>query len=271
LPSSFRTAERVAKIAEKPVPNVSSSEEDSPSREASSAQRVCYRGPQRVLRTAVSSMACSEDFGPMMQREARRRRFYEAALGAFLGDGLAWNWTIWKLFFPTFVPILDFIHAIQYLYAAAMAAARDEAAGWADYLRLATLCWQGQVQAAIERLAAACRERGIDPQQRLADDDPCKPLVDAVRYLSNNARRMDYPRYRRLGLPVTSAPMESLIKQLNQRVKGTEMFWDDPAGAEAILQVRAAALSDDDRLGRYLARRPGQVFVRRPPTPKTAA
>jgi len=43
---------------------------------------------------------------------------------------------------------------------------------------------------------------------------------------------MDYPRYRRLGLPVTSAPMESLVKQINTRVKGTEIFWDDPDGAD---------------------------------------
>ena len=36
--------------------------------------------------------------------------------------------------------------------------------------------------------------------------------------------------------------MESLVKEMNYRVKGTEMFWNDPEGAEAILQVRAAAL-----------------------------
>ena len=74
---------------------------------------------------------------------------------------------------------------------------------------------------------------------------------------------MDYPRYRRLGLPVTSAWMESLVKEVNYRVKGTEMFWNDPEGAEAILQVRAAARCDDDRLTRYLSTRPGCVHVRR--------
>ena len=46
--------------------------------------------------------------------------------------------------------------------------------------------------------------------------------------------------------------MESLVKEMNCRVKGTEMFWNHPQGAEAILQVRAAALSDDDRLSKYL-------------------
>ena len=81
---------------------------------------------------------------------------------------------------------------------------------------------------------------------------------------------MNYPSYRRQGLPVTSSPMESLIKQINLRVKGTEMFWDDPDGAEALLQVRAAALSDDGRLEDYLDKRPGYPFVRRT-TPATTA
>jgi len=57
---------------------------------------------------------------------------------------------------------------------------------------------------------------------------------------------LDDPRYRREGLPSSSALLESLIQQFNQRVKGSEKFWTDPR-AEAVLQVRAAYLSDDDR------------------------
>ena len=44
--------------------------------------------------------------------------------------------------------------------------------------------------------------------------------------------------------------MESLIKQFNRRVKGTEKFWLEQ-GVEAVLQVRAAYLSEDDRADRY--------------------
>jgi hypothetical protein len=49
------------------------------------------------------------------------------------------------------------------------------------------------------------------------------------------------------------APVESVIKQLNRRVKGTEKFWLT-GGAEAILQVRAAYLSEDGRAERYWSR-----------------
>ena len=56
--------------------------------------------------------------------------------------------------------------------------------------------------------------------------------------------------------------VESLIKEFNYRVKGTEKFWDNPEGAEAILQLRAAVLSDDDRLRTYIENRPGNAFRR---------
>lgn len=256
LPTTFRTTARVATIAEKPVPN----DDVSPGDET---RRVLYQGPKRVLRTVLASMASSDDFGPMMEREARRRRFFESPRRAFVGDGLPWNWTIWKNHFRSFIPILDFIHAIQYVFDAAMCLADNEADGWDAYVHSITLCWQGRVDDVIRQWTEACRNRGLDIEAKLADDDRNKPLVDAVRYLTNNRSRMDYPTYRRLGLPVTSSPMESLVKQINLRVKGTEMFWDDPAGAEAILRLRAASLSDDGRLDRHLATRPGCPFVRR--------
>jgi len=256
LPTSFQTAEKVAEIAEKPVlqvalPNVP--EED----------RVKYRGPQRILRTAIASMANSKKFGLKMSREARRRRLYEARRRAFIADGLAWNWTIWKEHFSSFTPILDFIHAIEYVFTASAALHANDQERWTSYTRYITLCWQGKVSTVIEELTDACIELGVDLAGELTDDDPHKPVTDAIRYLTNNQSKMDYPSYRRQGLPVTSAPMESLVKQINLRVKGTEMFWEDPEGAEAILQLRAATLSEDGRLQSYLDRRPGCQFVRR--------
>lgn len=89
-------------------------------------------------------------------------------------------------------------------------------------------------------------------------------IARTITSLETNRTRMDYPEYHRQGLPVTTAWMESLVKEINYRAKRTEMFWNNPEGAEAILQVRAAALSDDDRLIRHLRTRPGCPFTRRP-------
>ena len=97
----------------------------------------------------------------------------------------------------------------------------------------------------------------------MSDQDPRAVVQRAVTYLTNNQKRMDYPAYRQQGLPVSTAMVESLIKEVNHRVKGTEKFWNRPEGAENILQVRAAALCDDDRLSQWILNRTGSYFYRR--------
>lgn len=262
LPHTFRRVAHVAQIAEMAVFAGVFPENREETREASWA---IYEGPQRVLRTCISSMACSDDFGEQMHREAERRRFPEAVRRVFIGDGLAWNWSIWRQHFPTFTPILDFIHAIQYLYAAAAAWESEDPARWARYLELAEAAWQGRIDEVVAAIHSELRNRGIAEPAELSADHPLRPLADAARYFSNNRERMNYPLYRRQGLPITSSPIESLIKQINHRVKGTEMFWLQPVGAEAILQIRAASLSEDGRLQDYLRHRPGYPLTRRPP------
>jgi len=257
LPPAFADPQRVAKLAEKEAPpEISAVPALSPPGEKA------WR-PQRLVRSCLSSMAEAAVFGRQMKREADCRRFPEASARAFVGDGLPWNWSVWKHYFSEFVPILDFIHALSYLYAAALAMHPEFSLAWSCYLRMARACWQGRVTEVVEELKGWLAPYGLDDTAKLDDKDSRKPIVDAARYLRNNRSRMDYPQYRRLGLPVTSALMESLVKEVNYRVKGTEMFWNDPQGAEAILQVRAAALCDDDRLEHYLRTRPGCAYVRR--------
>jgi hypothetical protein len=94
--------------------------------------------------------------------------------------------------------------------------------------------------------------------------DPRRLVAEALSYLKNNQQRMDYPRYRQEGLPITSSLVESLVGEFNSRVKARNKFWNraEAAGAETILQVRAAVLSDDDRLSCHFANRPGSPYRR---------
>ena len=91
--------------------------------------------------------------------------------------------------------------------------------------------------------------------------DPSEVLRLTIGYPANNQPRRDYPRYRRAGLPICSGLIESLIKQFNRRVKGSEKFWN-PTQAETILQLRAAYLCEDDRRARQLKNRTLSPFRR---------
>jgi hypothetical protein len=179
-----------------------------------------------------------------------------------VADGQAYNWTIHHGYFPDFVPIVDLLHVVCYLFGAAQAVA-VEGTCWPSYVQWLRACWQGRVSEVIDALAAAQDRLGRPPPgEPLEATDPRRVLAESLTYLQNNASRMDYPRYRRSGLPTTSSLVESLVGEFNARVKGRSKFWNRPAGAEAILQVRAAILSEDDRWDRYFAERPGRPYRR---------
>lgn len=229
--------------------------------------------PERLFRTSLSSMCESNAFGRTMAAEADSRGFYAASKQAFVADGLPYNWTIQKRHFPTFTPILDFPHALERIFGAARSVREHLDEGWNLYLRWARSCWEGRVQDMLEEMRLERQEIGSPPSQ-CDENDPRKVIAEAITYFENNAPRMDYPRYRREGLPITSAYMESLVKEINYRVKGTEKFWNDGPAAEAILQVRAAALCDDDRLKNHMRSRPGNPFrpnVKHRPSETTAS
>lgn len=216
--------------------------------------------PQRLVRTCLSSMACSDDFGRLVAGEAQRRGFYQAPRRAFLGDGQAWNWTLHERHFSDFVAIADFVHPLGYVYAAAKILA--PANPWPVHLKASEACWQGRVTDFLAELRGWQLANPAPDGEKLPDHDQRTIVQSTITYLENNESRMNYPLYRCAGLPVSSAMIESLIKEINYRVKGTEKFWNRPEGAEQILQVRAAALSDDDRLSQWILNRPGSCFYR---------
>jgi hypothetical protein len=228
--------------------------------------------PKPLVRTCVATTRSSDEFGPMVAAEAQARNFGAAKRQAFVGDGQAWNWTLQKTFFPKAIAIADFIHVLTYVYLAAKAIARTAQEHWEVYLGWATSCWQGRVATVITELKEWQERLGpIAPGEESAASDPRAVISKVLTYLENNQARMDYGRYRRLGLPVTSSLVESLIKQFNYRVKGTEKFWE-VGGAESILQVRAALLSEDERLDKHMKSRsclPFRRYQHHPPEGKT--
>ena len=223
--------------------------------------------PERVVRTCVASLGSSASFGPLMAAEARQRDFYAAKRRAFVADGSAYNWSIRDGYFREFEPVVDLLHVLCYLYSSARAVSPDESRGWQQYRAWMGACWQGRIGDVLVELDRWQEQLGRPPdgEARTAEErrDPRRAVWEARSYLRNNAERMDYPRYRRMGLPTTSSLVESLVGEFNARVKGKQKHWNRPEGAESILQLRAAFLSEDDRLSRYFANRPGSSFRKR--------
>lgn len=211
------------------------------------------RVAQRV-RTVVATMADSDTFGWQMAAEVQRRGLDRAARKGCVCDGQKYNWTLFELHLLPwgFIGILDFVHLLAYLYDAAHAWKKDPAAAWKQYAQWLRQAWAGQVKPLLASLRSAAAAVGRPPKNT-AEDDRRQVIVDTLGYVENNRTRMNYAEYRRLGLPISSAPVESTIKQINRRVKGSEKFWLHD-GAEALLQVRAAYLSQDDRTNRYWTR-----------------
>jgi hypothetical protein len=236
----------------------------SPAREPEGTVRW---SPKRLVRTCVASLETSASFGPMMAAEAQERHFYESPRRAFVADGSAYNWTIHQGYFGAFEPIVDFLHAVCYVFASAAAVSADEASGWSQYLVWMRACWHGRVGDVLTELDQWQVRLGESPPGEAATAeerrDPRRVVAQARSYLGNNRDRMAYPRYRQEGLPTTSSLVESLVGEVNARVKSKQKHWTRPAGAESILQLRAAVLSQDDRLPRFFAERPGCPFRKR--------
>jgi hypothetical protein len=212
------------------------------------------RRPRKRMRTVVATLADSEAFGWQVAAEVQRRGLHRAARKACVCDGQKYNWSIWSMHLVMlgFIPVLDFLHLAVYLYAAACAAeGKGAEAAWVLYESWLRLAWSGEVAGLLRGLKAVGRRVGVPPAG-VKEDDRRKVVWDAIGYVTNNRDKMDYPRYRKLGLPVSSAGVESTIKQMNRRIKGSEKFWLQ-GGGEAVLQVRAAYLSEDGRAERYWA------------------
>jgi hypothetical protein len=213
------------------------------------------RPSRRLVRTVVATTLDNEAFGWQVAAEVHRRVLDQAKQKACLGDGshAIWSWYEMHLLPSGFIAILDFLHLLVHLYAAAGAAAgKGSEAAWDWYLSWVKLAWAGRVVALLGELGMVQKRLGPAPESA-KEDDPRRIIAETIGYVRNNRERMDYPRYRRLGLPISSAAVESTIKQINRRLKGSEKFWLS-GGAEALVQVRAAYLSEDGRVDRYWER-----------------
>jgi hypothetical protein len=259
IPPSFLDATRIPELArelsrhvKEPADADADAAGAAEAADAAPPAGAAYEPPRAQRRKVLASRRPWPTFAPILAAAAWAWGFQAAARKAFVGDGSANHWRLQRRFFGSFVAILDFIHALSYVYAAATAG-RTREAGWACYREWIQWVWQGQVARVIAALRVRQAELGL-PEKDEPETSPRQVVARALTYLGNQQDKMKYAEYRRGGLPITSSLMESVVKQVNRRVKGTEKFWSE-AGAEALLQLRADELSDDRPLEAFWQRR----------------
>lgn len=263
VPEHFIDPTRILKLAREVKSSVGVGEDtadDPPESAGDDPPPGARHAPRPRVRTTVATRGNAQRFGAILAQAAYARGFAAAGRKAFVADGAATNWKTHMRWFSDYTAVLDFIHALSYVFAAAMAG-RGFRAGWEAYLEWIQDVWSGRVADVIAALGARQSELG-PPEPDDPETGPRAVVAEALTYLRNNAPRMAYPDYRTAGLPITSSHMESTVKRFNRRVKGTEKFWSEE-GAEAILQLRADYLSETEPLEAFWRERQASATGRR--------
>lgn len=175
-----------------------------------------------------------QDFGWELLLLARRAGYHRAKVRAFLADGARWLWDLAATHFPDAVQILDWYHLMEHVHEAA-AVLYGEGSAMATNWSAAreTELWEGRVGQTLYVLEELHKQ--IRAQNRR------ETLRKLRQYLEHNRGRIDYPRYRALGLRIGSGQVEGACKTLvGGRCKQAGMRNWSRHGAEGVLRLRAA-------------------------------
>jgi hypothetical protein len=152
-----------------------------------------------------------------------------------VGDGAEWIWNRATMFVRR-CEILDFWHALEHAWGFAQlryGQGSAQADAWVH--AIAEDLRAGKVQDVVARLK---RLRPNTPELR-------QSLQALIHYYSQNAGRMRYDEYLRLGYGIGSGAVESAHKQVvHARFRQAGMRWSE-AGARRLLALRLLLLNDD--------------------------
>ena len=156
-------------------------------------------------------------------------------VGVIVGDGAEWIWNRASLFVRR-CEILDFWHALEHAWEFAQLRYGEGSAQADRWVHeIAEDLRAGKVQEVIARLK---RVRPKTPELR-------QSLQALIRYYSENAGRMRYDEYLRLGYGIGSGAVESAHKQVVQaRFRQAGMRWSE-AGARRLLALRLLLLNEN--------------------------
>ena len=183
-------------------------------------------------------------FARRIVREAERRGFDTAPRQVLLGDGAPWIWNFANEHFPHAIQIVDIFHAKGHVFEVAKAIyghGNEIGQQWAKNQR------EALDEGRVEDLIAALRSHG----------ETCEEARKNAEYFSTNRERMNYPKFRAMGLCVASGVVEGGCKHIvGARLKQGGMRWT-VAGANAIIALRCAI--ESNRFDDFWERRAGTI------------
>lgn len=135
--------------------------------------------------------------------------------------------------------VLDLFHVLEKLWKAAYALHAEGSVEAEIFVRDRALrLLRGQVGGVVKGLRQMATKRMLQGVKRHA-------MLSAAAYFQRNRSRMRYDLYLKYGWPIASGSVEGACKNLiKDRMERSGMRWT-PAGAEAMLRLRAAYLSGD--------------------------
>jgi hypothetical protein len=198
-----------------------------------SAVEAGEQGPTLTHHSYRAGLWDAPHYGQHLWAEACRRGVEHARTVVCVSDGALWIWNLMFICFAYRVEILDWWHAVQRLWTIATTRLAPDAAN----------LW---VVAQQQRLAHTSLRQVIAQVRLLYPKGAPLPetVQQALAYLFSNRHRMRYSLFRQAGYPIGSGTVESACKVVvQQRMKQAGMRWSR-TGAQAMLALRCALLSD---------------------------
>lgn len=188
-----------------------------------------------VRTTTFARFQSVEDVGRDLYLRAMSAGYFKACLRCVVSDGASWIRSLAEEYFPDAILILDWYHAMEYIGDVGGELFDEEKAKGTRWIAdRETELWNGQAGAVIRAMKLLLDRESLTRKQR-------ELLTKTITYFVNNRDRMDYPRYRELGLPIGSGRVEGLCKTLvGSRCKESGMRRWTVRGSEGVLRVRAA-------------------------------
>jgi len=192
-------------------------------------------GRQSVVRRALVTCLGDADqiFDRLWSKIHQLRWLGVHTVVVIVGDGAEWIWNR-AATFSRCCEVLDFWHAVEKAWVFARAHF-GEGAKRADTFvaRIVKDLREGKVQDVLARL------NKIEART----PEAAEALASLIKYYTDNARRMRYDEYLRLGYGIGSGAVESAHKQVvHARMRQAGMRWSE-AGARRLLALRILLLN----------------------------